>query len=80
MMATKYSINKPGSKNEGLKYGPHDLKPLIGGPAEPIPGADSSDDDDDDGDGDDAVAPRPRKIRLLRLRPIKKRRRTPMPP
>ena len=57
MEATRYSINKPGSKNEGLRYGPHDLKPLIEGPAEPIPGADSSDDDDDDdGDGDDAVA------------------------
>ena len=54
MEATKYRIDMHKPRSQDLRYGPNDLKPLIEGPAAPIPGADSS--DGDDGDGDDEVA------------------------
>jgi hypothetical protein len=56
MEATRYRIDKPRSAD--LRYGPHDLKAVIEGPPEPIPGDGGTDDeeDDDGGEGPDAAA------------------------
>ena len=79
MEATRYRIDKPRSQD--LRYGPNDLKPVIGGAPEPIPDASSTDEeeDDDDGDGGDAVAAH-RRIRRPKLPPTKRKKKMPMQP